>query len=84
MELENTVKWMLSDDYKDRFKAEYWQLKIRWQKLDIMLLRYRNGELDFEPSCPIYILEWQCDVMYGYLKMLKQRAKIEGIELEEG
>jgi hypothetical protein len=78
--LEETVELMLSNDYKDRFKAEYWQTKIRWQKLDSMLFKYRNGELDFEPSCPIYILEWQRDIMHVYMKILEQRAEIEGID----
>ena len=29
MELKDTVDLMLSTDYKERFKAEYYQLKIR-------------------------------------------------------
>lgn len=29
MELKDTVELMNSDDYKDRFKAEYYQTKIR-------------------------------------------------------
>ena len=30
MELKDTVALMESDDYKDRFKAEYYQTKIRY------------------------------------------------------
>jgi hypothetical protein len=30
MELQDTVELMNSSDYKDRFKAEYWQAKIRY------------------------------------------------------
>lgn len=30
MELKDTVEMMLSADYKERFKAEYYQLKIRY------------------------------------------------------
>jgi hypothetical protein len=31
-ELKDTIELMNSSDYKDRFKAEYYQLKIRgWQ-----------------------------------------------------
>lgn len=33
MTLFDTVSDMLSDDYKSRFKAEYYQLKIRIEKL---------------------------------------------------
>lgn len=34
MELKDTVNMMLSDDYKERFKAEYIQEKIRAVKLE--------------------------------------------------
>ena len=30
MELIDTCKLMVSDDYKDRFRAEYYQTKIRY------------------------------------------------------
>ena len=33
MELKDTVQLMQSDDYKDRFRAEYQQLVIRFEKL---------------------------------------------------
>ena len=33
MELNNTVELMNSSDYRDRFKAEYYQTKIRYEKL---------------------------------------------------
>lgn len=33
MELKDTIKLMESKDYKERFKAEYYQTKIRWEKL---------------------------------------------------
>lgn len=32
MELNDTIKLMESDNYRDRFKAEYYQTKIRWAK----------------------------------------------------
>ena len=34
MELKDTIDLMISSDYKDRFKAEYYQVKIRVEKLD--------------------------------------------------
>lgn len=37
MELKDTIELMQSSDYKDRFKAEYFQVAIRLQKLDDML-----------------------------------------------
>ena len=32
-DLEKTVPLMTSDDYRERFKAEYWQTKIRYERL---------------------------------------------------
>ena len=32
MELKDTIELMQSDDYKERFKAEYYQVKIRLEK----------------------------------------------------
>lgn len=40
MELKETIGLMASVDYKDRFKAEYWQLKIRCDKLKAILLKW--------------------------------------------
>lgn len=79
MELKDTVELMLSDDYKDRFKAEYTQLKIRYQKLKIMLDKWDNGELDFTPTCPREIYNKQVAGMEMYLDALYDRAEIEEI-----
>ena len=43
MELKDTIKLMNSDDYKDRFKAEYYQTKIRYDKLHQMLIKNEAG-----------------------------------------
>lgn len=32
MELKDTIEMMTSDDYKERFKAEYYQTKIRYNE----------------------------------------------------
>lgn len=81
MELKDTIELMNSDDYKDRFKAEYYQTKIRYDKLHKMLIKYEAGALSFEPSCPKEILEKQACFMGNYLKTLEIRAEIEKIEL---
>lgn len=44
MELKDTVTLMVSSDYKERFKAEYYQLKIRLEKLKCMLQKWDNGK----------------------------------------
>ena len=81
MELKDTIKLMNSDDYKERFKAEYYQAKIRYDKLHKMLVKYEARTLDFELSCPPEILEKQACYMGNYLRTLEVRAEIEKIEL---
>lgn len=81
MELKDTIEMMNSEDYKDRFKAEYYQTKIRYNKLHQMLIKYEARLLDFEPTCPIAKLQEQKRYMGEYLRCLEVRAVIEGIEL---
>ena len=52
MELKDTVEMMNSADYKERFKAEYQQVVIRYQKLAAMLEKWDNGEDTFQPEVP--------------------------------
>ena len=81
IELKDTIELMTSEDYKDRFKAEYHQAKIRYDKLDAMTVKYEAGTLDFKPSCPLDLLLKQKAFMGNYIRTLKIRAEIEGIEL---
>ena len=82
MELIDTIDLMTSDDYRDRFKAEYHQTKIRYDKLHHMLIQEEAGTLDFEPACPKNLLEQQAQYMGNYLKTLEIRAEIEHINLD--
>lgn len=84
MELKETIELMNSEDYKDRFKAEYLQAKIRYDKLDAMTVKYEAGTLPFTPSCSLDLLKEQKSHMGNYIRCLKIRAEIEGIELQEG
>jgi hypothetical protein len=81
MELKDTIEMMNSPDYKERFKAEYQQLKIRYDKLDAMTVKYEAGTLNFTPTCSLQLLKEQKMHMGCYLRCLKIRAEIEGIEL---
>lgn len=81
MELKETVEMMTSADYKERFKAEYYQLVIRYQKLITMVEKWDSGKLDFKPTCPRHIYEKQLKAMVSYISVLVTRAEIEGIEL---
>ena len=82
MELTDTVDLMNSEDYKERFKAEYLQTKIRRDKLHKMLVKWEAKTLDFEPTCSKTMLGLQERHMDEYLKDLETRAEVEGIELE--
>ena len=83
MELKDTIELMQSADYKDRFKAEYFQVAIRLQKLDDMLKKWEAGTLEFQPTCTKQVLWAQYSNMLANLSMLEHRAKLEGIELSE-
>ena len=79
MELKDTVEMMLSNDYKERFKAEYWQLKIRHDKLKKMVDNWEN--LDFTPTCTHDTYVCQLLAMETYMTLLKNRAEQEEIEI---
>ena len=81
MKLNETIEMMNSEDYKERFKAEYYQLSIRLNGLLRMLIKWENGTLDFSPSCSKETLENQVIFMQGYKKILELRAVVEEIEL---
>lgn len=80
MELKDTIELMQSTDYKDRFKAEYYQLKIRREKLIDLLDRWNRGASGFQPVY-LDLLDKQLRDMTAYKESLEERAKIEKIEL---
>lgn len=81
MELKDTIELMNSADYKERFKAEYLQVKIRYDKLHKMITKYKANTLNFEPKCNEELLTTQAIFMRNYLNVLEVRAEIEKIEL---
>ena len=81
MTLADTIWLMQSDNYQDRFKAEYYQTAIRKGKLYQIIAHYNDGFLDFELKTPLFILQKQWEAMNEYLEILKARAEIEGIDL---
>lgn len=78
-ELYETASMMSSENYKERFRAEYAQLKIRYDKLDTMVAKYEDGSLSFTPTCPIGTYQMQLRAMGDYLNILQMRAVMEGI-----
>ena len=91
MDLSDTVGAMCSDDYKARFMAEYYQTKIRYEKLkkfNTKIEAARNTqycspkEVEMpKHDCPDELLREQQSVMGSYLHLLELRAEIEGIDL---
>ena len=80
-ELKDTVEMMNSSDYKERFKAEYAQVVIRYQKLKAMLEKWDNGELNFTPTCPRSTYNMQIKAMTDYIAVLEARAVMENVIL---
>ena len=82
-ELHNIIGMMCSEDYQDRFKAEYLQLKMRYNKLHNMIVKYEAGKLNFKPKCDIELLKRQKAAMGQYLYYLEVGAEIERIDINE-
>lgn len=79
--LTNTSILMCSTDYKEKFKAEYIQIEIRYRGLLNMCKKWDRNELTFKPTCPRSTYDMQLRVMRDYLSILEMRAVMEGIEL---
>lgn len=82
MNLNDTVKLMNSEDYKERFIAEYLQTKLRYDRLHRVVTCYEAGTLEFKPKCPVGLLKNQEWAMGKYLNCLEVRAQIEQIPLD--
>lgn len=83
IKLSETVEMMNSADYKERFRAEYFQLKIRINGLKNMLDKWDKGELDFTPTCPREIYNDQMVYMVNYMTVLANRAELEHVDLAD-
>ena len=83
MVLKDTVELMLSNDYKERFKAEYHQLAYRLRNLKKLLKGWDDENLAFTPTCPRSVYDLQIKAMSEYKAILEARAVMEGINLQE-
>lgn len=81
MELKDTVEMMQSEDYKERLKAEYYQTKIRLDKLRATMVKHDAGTLNFTFTCDPHVLRRQMEVMEDYVYLLAVRCAIEGVEV---
>lgn len=85
MELKETIKLMCSDDFKERFVAEYHQVKIRYEKLKNFCNKIEVEEMlgkeVTKHDCPLELLREQQKYMGLYLSVLEKRALIENVVL---
>lgn len=79
MKLTDTAELMLSDNYKDRLKAEYWQVRIRYNALiKTLYLPSKRKELTEEQK---EIMQRQAHYMFNYMHNLHLRCKLEGVDV---
>lgn len=70
MKLVETVNLMCSNDFKDRFIAEYIQLVIRLSKLDAVLNNTSDTRFEVDDTTRALMLK-QRDAMESYKACLK-------------
>lgn len=82
MELKDTVKLMLSDDWRDRLKAEWMQVCIRCRKLTEFITAAERGERKYKSDRDKFHLKKQKEAMVMYIIALEHRMKLAGIDFE--
>lgn len=75
MELKDTVDLMLSENWKDRLKAEYLQCLIRIRRLQAALHHNPMGEWERD------VMTQQMQAMCSYCGVLASRILRAGIEI---
>lgn len=68
-------------DERPFLKEEALWMKAHFEHLRDILQKWDRGELDFEPKCPRELLDKQYANMANILRIYKEIAAIEGIEL---
>lgn len=82
MELKDTVNLMLSDDWKDRLKAEHLQLTIRLRRLTDFITAANHGDKKYKSDRDKFHMAKQKEGMVIYIIALEHRMKDAGIEFE--
>ena len=83
MELSEITKLMLDGDYRNRFRAEYYHVKLRLSNLKAVLKLWDSNKLNFKPDCPRSIYNLQLKAMEDYLAVLEARAAIEHVDITD-
>ena len=63
--------------YKERFKAEYYQTKINYEKLHRMVVKYEAGTLKFTPDAVLSFL--RAEEVYVILSQKSPPCTLEPI-----
>lgn len=74
MILKDTVAFMESDKYQDRFIGEYIQLKLRMIALHKVIIKAEANMLDFELKSDLLTLKNQYSYMDGYLYSIRNKS----------
>ena len=82
MELKDTVNLMLSDDWRDRLKAEHLQLTIRLHNLSAFINAANRGEKQYNSEREKFAMKKQYRAMVEYTIALEHRMKFAGIEFK--
>ncbi len=72
---ESNEAWM------ERFYKEYWELNERASSLSTMINQYTRGTLPYNPASTVELLSVQYYIMQSYLRVLEERARLEGIDI---
>ena len=75
------VPLICSDDYKERFKGEIYELNRRTLALQKVLEDNADGKLDFKLASGEPVLEEQLSAMVEYRHYLLLRSQLENIQL---
>lgn len=79
-ELKDTIELMTSDKYEERLMAEYWQTKIRYEKLRVWIAK-RKADPALCLTVPMHVITAQGEAMNDYLRCLEECAAYLGLDL---
>ena len=67
--------------WQSRMRAEYKEVKARYDKLHSIIVKIEAGTCDFKPNCGLDLLKRQAKAMGEYLFVLEVRAQVEKVVL---
>lgn len=82
MELKDTIDMMCSGKYEERFMAEYYQLKLRIEDLNRLLLECKENKSSTGINFKYNLLSKQLNHMQKYAILMEARASFENIDTD--